>query len=107
MPKEFFVDCVRCGWCCGYRRDSVFGGCSYASDEKISADIVVIDGDLGPTIPVDEDDICIYLSKLNNGFAICRIQDKKPRMCKLFNCLTEQKVRQLRPVIETLKEKCE
>jgi len=39
-----------CGYCCGYRRDTYFGGSSYED---------------GTTIPVDEDDVCIYLEKLN------------------------------------------
>jgi len=102
-PRYRWSDCIRCGWCCGYRRDSKFGGCEYAEDEHIPADVITE----GRKIPVDEDDVCIYLEKLNNGFAVCTIQDKKPKMCKLYNCLNEQKVRQLKSVVEYLKEKCE
>jgi Fe-S-cluster containining protein len=87
-----YVECIQCGYCCGYRRDSFFGGCEYPDGKKI---------------PVDTEDVCIYLEKLDNGFARCSIQEDKPEMCKLYYCLPEQKVRQLKPIIEHLKERCE
>ena len=105
-PNKFFVDCVQCGYCCGYRRDSNFGGCSYSEDEIVPPDIITTPGEFGPTVPVDEDDTCIYLVKLNNGFAKCMIQDKKPKMCKLYYCLTEKKVKYLRVITEELQTKC-
>lgn len=86
------LDCIQCGYCCGYRRETPFGGAEYEDGTKI---------------PVDEDDVCIYLEKLDNGFTRCKIQDKKPKMCKLFYCLPEQKVRQLQTIIDELKLKCE
>lgn len=97
------LDCIQCGYCCGYRRDYYFGGCEYADGESIPLGVETV----GRAIPVDKDDVCIYLEKLNNGFARCRIQEEKPNMCKLFYCLPEQKVRQLKPIIEHLKGKCE
>lgn len=101
--KLFFVDCVMCGYCCGYRRDRHFGGCSYSKNEKIPSGIETVETEDGFTIPVDENDVCIYLEKLNNGFAKCSIQDKKPKMCKLYNCLTLKKARYLQTIIEHLK----
>ncbi len=58
-------------------------------------------------IPVDKDDTCIYLEKLNNGFSRCKIHDKRPKTCQLYNCLTEKKITQLKPIIEYLRGKCE
>lgn len=101
------LDCIQCGYCCGYRRNTRFGGASYAKDEPVPEGIEVVKTEEGFTIPVDLDDVCIYLDKLDNGFARCTIHDKKPNMCKLYYCLTEQKVRQLQPIIEYLKSKCE
>ena len=101
------LDCIACGFCCGYRRKTYFGGASYAKDEYVPDDVEVVETDEGYTIPVDEDDTCIYLTKLDNGFTRCSIHEKKPKMCKLFYCLTEQKVRQLQPIIDELKSKCE
>lgn len=76
-------------------------------DEEVPEGIEVVKTEEGFTIPVDEDDVCIYLEKLDNGFTRCTIQDKKPRMCKLYYCLPENKVKQLQVIIEELKEKCE
>lgn len=92
------VDCIMCGYCCGYRRETPFGGCSYDEKESIPLGITVA----GRTIPVDDNDICIYLEKLDNGFAKCKIQNKKPKMCKLFYCLTKQKARQLQAIVGEL-----
>lgn len=109
MPKKFIgeVDCIMCGYCCGYRRDSYFGGCSYSKKEDVPEDITVIEGEDGFRIPVDKDDTCIYLNKLDNGLAICKIQDKKPLMCKLYYCMIERKIRELDKVKKYLVEKCE
>ena len=101
------VDCVMCGYCCGYRRDYEFGGASYAKDEEVPENVITVESEEGFTIPVDGDDVCIYLEKLNNGFAKCGIHDKKPKMCKLYYCLTEKKVKQLQTIVDELKEKCE
>lgn len=98
------LDCIRCGYCCGYRRDSHFGGCSYSEEEEIPEGIEVNEN---KTIPVDEDDICIYLKKLDNGFAICRIHDKRPIMCRLYYCMIETKIKELGKVKKFLEEKCE
>jgi Fe-S-cluster containining protein len=96
------VDCVMCGYCCGYRRETEFGGASYAENEPIPEGIKVKKTDEGYTILVDEDDTCIYLEKLDNGFARCSIHDKRPKMCKLFYCLTQQKARQLQTIVDEL-----
>lgn len=101
------VDCMSCGYCCGYRRDTEFGGASYTRDESVPDGILVRETEEGFTIPVDEDDVCIYLEKLDNGFTRCSIHEKKPNMCKLFYCLTEQKVRQLQTIVDELKLKSE
>lgn len=101
------LDCVSCGYCCGYRRKTPFGGTSYAKDEIVPNDVEVIETEDGFTIPVDEDDVCIYLEKLDNGFTKCKIHDKKPKMCKLFYCLPKQKVRQLQTIVDELKLKSE
>ena len=100
---KYGVDCLWCGWCCGYRRDSEFGGCEYAEDEPIPPDVKTD----GLTVLVDEEDTCIYLEKLDNGFTRCTIQDKKPIQCRLFNCLTRQKIRNLKPIIEHLEREAE
>jgi Fe-S-cluster containining protein len=96
------VECVMCGYCCGYRRDSHFGGCSYAESEVIPPGIYTVPGSDGTTIPVDSDDVCIYLEKLDNGFARCSIQSEKPAMCKLYNCLTLKKARYLQAIVDSL-----
>ena len=96
------VDCIMCGYCCGYRRDIHFGGASYAEDENVPEGVKTVKTEDGYTIPVGEDDVCIYLEKLNNGFAKCSIHDKKPKMCKLFYCLTKQKARQLQTIVDEL-----
>lgn len=101
------VDCIQCGYCCGYRNNGYFGGCSYANDEEVPSDIITIEKEDGRYIPVDEEDVCIYLEKLDNGFARCTIQDKKPKMCKLYYCLTEKKIKYLQTIIDELKEKVE
>ena len=96
------LDCVMCGYSCGYRRESEFGGASYAEDEPVPEDVEVRKTGEGWKIPVDDDDICIYLEKLDNGFARCKIQYKKPKMCKLFYCLPQQKARQLQVIVDEL-----
>jgi len=98
------LDCIGCGYCCGYRRSSHFGGCSYSKEEKIPEGIEV---DENRTIPVDTDDTCIYLEKIDNGFTLCKIQDKKPIMCKLYYCMIERKITELHKIEKFLKEKCE
>lgn len=96
------VDCVQCGYCCGYRRETHFGGASYAKDEPVPKGIKTVETEEGFTILVDEDDVCIYLEKLDNGFAKCSIHEKKPIMCKLFYCNTKQKARQLQTIVDEL-----
>ena len=98
------VDCIMCGYCCGYRRETEFGGASYAFDEEVPDGIEVVKDEWGYTIPVDEDDTCIYLEKLDNGFARCSIHDKRPNMCRLFYCLPQQKARQLQTIVNELKD---
>ena len=90
FPNE--LDCIQCGYCCGYRRDTPFGG---AERED------------GTTIPVDEDDVCVHLVKLDNGFAKCGIWETRPKQCRLYYCLTEVKVRNLKVILDELKRKCE
>lgn len=99
------LDCIQCGYGCGYRRDTPFGGVAYAKDELVPDDVEVVDTKDGYAIPVDADDVCIYLEKLDNGFTKCKIHEKKPQMCKLYYCLIEQKVRQLQTIVDELKEK--
>jgi len=98
------VDCIMCGYCCGYRRETHFGGASYAPDEKVPDGIEVVKSEEGFTIPVDEDDTCVYLEKLDNGFARCSIHEKRPIMCRLFYCLPKQKARQLQTIVDELKD---
>ena len=100
------VDCIMCGKCCGYRNNQFFGGCYYSEKEDLPPDVVVVKEKDGFRIPVDENDVCIYLEKLDNGFAKCKIQEKKPIMCKLYYCLIEKKVKSLENIIEYLKVKC-
>lgn len=98
------VDCIMCGYCCGYRREYKFGGASYAKDEPVPEGVIVNETEDGFTIPVDEDDTCIYLAKLDNGFARCGIHDKRPNMCRLYYCLKKQKARQLQAIVNELKK---
>lgn len=105
MKKKYVgkVNCIMCGYCCGFRRAYDFGGASYSHNEIIPKGIKVIQTDEGFTIPVDKDDTCIYLSKLDNGFARCSIHEKRPIMCKLYYCLPKQKARQLQTIVNELK----
>jgi len=101
------LDCIQCGYGCGYRRDYHFGGVAYDKDEIVPYGVEVVETEDGYAIPVDQDDVCIYLEVLDNGFTKCKIHDKKPRVCKLYYCLTEKKVRQLQVIVDELKTKCE
>lgn len=106
MPKCIGeVECIHCGYCCGYRRDSTFGGVFYSNGEEIPEDVITVAED-NFRIPVDENDVCIYLEKLDNGFNRCKIYDRKPIMCSNHYCLTEKKIKVLRQIIEELKVKC-
>ena len=109
MSKKYIgeLDCIMCGYCCGYRRDSFFGGCSYSKDEGVPDGIVVMEEEDGFRIPVDENDTCIYLKPLDNGFAVCTIHDKKPLMCKLYYCMIERKIRELDKIKEYLVKECD
>ena len=107
MAIKSKVTCIMSGYCCGFRRETNFGGASYAINEKVPDNVTVIKTKEGYTIPVDGDDVCIYLEKLDNGFTKCGIHDKKPNMCKLYYCLTEKKVKYLQVIMDELKEKCE
>ena len=100
-----FVDCCMTGYCCGYRRESHFGGVSYMPDEAIPEGVETYEKEGEHFIPVDDDNVCIYLEKLNNGFTRCSIYNKRPRTCRLYNCLTEKKVKQINVIIEELKAK--
>ena len=100
-----FVDCCMTGYCCGYRRESHFGGVSYMPGEDIPEGIETYEKEGEYFIPVDGQDTCIYLEKLNNGFTRCSVHDKRPRTCRLYNCLTEKKVKYLSIIIEGLKDK--
>ena len=86
------LECIQCGFCCGYRRDSHFGGCSYLD---------------GTMVPVDENDVCIHLEVLNNGFTRCGIHKLRPEMCSLYYCLMEQKISSLCNIIKHIEKKCE
>jgi Fe-S-cluster containining protein len=97
--KGIFIDCCMTGFCCGYRRDSHFGGVSYMPDEVVPPGIDVYFKNGERFIPVDKDDTCIYLEKLNNGFTRCSIHEKRPRTCRLYNCLTEKKVKYLNVIV--------
>ena len=97
------VDCIQCGFCCGYRRETAFGGCSYGREERVPNAVDVVETEEGYTVPTDADDVCIYLSRLDNGFARCSIHDKRPKMCRLFYCLKEQKARQLQTIVDELR----
>lgn len=77
------------------------------ADETIPSGIVTIEKEGKQYIPVDEWDVCIYLEKLNNGFTRCLIHNKKPRMCRLYNCLTEKKIKYIQAITEELKDKCD
>ena len=99
------VDCIKCGRCCGYQKDSFFGGCYYSFEEKVPTGIRTIKEADGFRIPTDKNDVCIYLYQSDNGFAVCTIQDKKPNMCKLYYCMLETKVNALKDIISYLEEK--
>ena len=86
------LDCIQCGYCCGYRRETPFGGAEWEDGTKT---------------PVDEDDVCIHLEKLDNGFTRCAIHYEKPKQCNLYYCLIECKIRQLQVIIDELKIKAE
>ena len=96
------LECIQCGYICGYRRDTPFGGVAYDFDEEVPDGVEVVETEEGYTIPVDDDDVCVYLEKLDNGFTRCSIHDKKPRVCKLYYCLPGQKARQLQVIVDEL-----
>ena len=102
-----FVDCCNTGYCCGYRKDKFFGGVSYQEDEEIPPDVKVEKRGRESFVPVDAHDVCVHLERLDNGFTRCGIHDRKPRMCDLYNCLTEKKVVQIQTIVEHLKGECE
>jgi len=108
MPKNVEkVECISCGICCGHQRDYPFGGCSYSKEEPIPTGVKVIQEGDNYRIPVDNNDVCIYVEVLDNGFTKCKIHDKKPLMCKYYYCLLEQKITSLKRIIEYLEKKCE
>ena len=100
------VDCCRTGYCCGNGRDSALGDWAYI-DEPVPEGVETIERNGEYLLPVDENGTCAYLLIHNNGFTSCGIHDKKPKMCALYNCLTEKKVVYLDAIIKKLKEKCE
>ena len=95
-----FVDCIRCGNCCGHRRESALGDWSFEEDQIPPESAVEVDGLFVP--PVDEDGTCAYMVKLNNGFTECSIHENKPKMCALYNCLTEKKAKYLTMIVKEL-----
>jgi Fe-S-cluster containining protein len=95
------------GYCCGYRRDSHFGGSSYMPGEPVPEGVETYERDGEHFIPVDADDICVHLVKLNNGFTRCAIHDKRPKTCRLYSCLTEKKVVYLNAIAEELRIRCD
>lgn len=97
------LTCIQCGYGCGYRRDTPFGGVSYGLDEEVPEDVEIVERNGEKFIPVDENDTCIYLVKFDNGFTKCGIHEKKPKTCRLFYCLPEQKARQLQIIVDELK----
>lgn len=99
------IDCCMTGYCCGYRRDSYFGGVSYMEDEEVPVGVITVEKNGERFIPVDDDDVCIYLEKLNNGFARCGIHEEKPRTCKLYNCLTIKKAKYVQVIVDELKDR--
>jgi Fe-S-cluster containining protein len=76
-------------------------------DEKIPDGVATYEKDGEHFIPVDDEDICIYLERLDNGFTRCGIHEKRPRTCRLYNCLTEKKVRYLGVIVDELQRKCD
>ena len=100
------VDCCRTGYCCGNGRDSALGDWAYV-DEPVPEGVTTIEKDGEYLLPVDDDGTCIYLEIHDNGFTSCSIQDKKPKMCALYNCLTEKKIKYINVIVEELKGKCE
>lgn len=105
---ESFIECCRTGHCCGlYRNHSndkhSEGIVAYVKGEKIPEGVETTQIDEDNFIPVNEKGTCIYLEKLNNGFTKCSIYEKRPKMCRLYNCLTEKKIRYLGIIIEELK----
>ena len=75
--------------------------------EEIPEGVETYEKDGEHFIPVDDDDVCIYLEVLNNGFTRCSIHEKKPRTCKLYNCLTVKKVKYINVIVNELKGKSE
>ena len=76
-------------------------------DEPVPEGVETYDRDGEHFIPVDEDDICIYLGKLNNGFTRCGIHDKRPRTCRLYSCLTKKKAVYLEAIAAELRAGCD
>ena len=76
-------------------------------DETVPDDVETYEKDGEYFIPVNDDDVCIYLEVLNNGFTRCSIHEKKPRTCRLYNCLTEKKVNYINVIVNELKGKFE
>lgn len=75
-------------------------------DEPVPCGVETYERDGEHFIPVDKDDTCIYLVKLDNGFTRCSIHEKRPRTCRLYNCLTEKKIVYLRAIVDELKARC-
>lgn len=81
------IPCLRCGYCCGHRRKNFFGGTFYRPHETIPDGVEVIyDGEEHVfKLPVNEDDVCIYLN-VENDITTCTIHDIKPEACREWYC---------------------
>ena len=109
--KEFLVDCCRTGHCCGLHREHSTdkhpeGIVAYVKDEKVPKGIKTTLRGEDSFIPIKDDGTCLYLKVFNNGFTECTIYDKRPKMCRLYNCLTEKKIKYLNMIIQELKDGC-
>jgi len=76
-------------------------------DEKVPNGVTTYKKNGECFIPVDDEDTCIYLERLDNGFTRCGIHEKRPRTCRLYDCLTEKKVRYLRAIADELEARCD
>lgn len=101
------IDCCRTGYCCGNGRDSALGDWYYDIGEPTPKGVGLIEQDGKYLTPVDENGSCAFMVVHDNGFTSCRVHEQKPKMCALYNCLTEKKVVYVSAILEKLKGKCE
>lgn len=105
---EYFIECCRTGHCCGLHREHSNdkhqeGIVAYVEGEKVPKGVKTKQIGKDNFISINKNGTCIYLEKLNNGFTKCNIYDKRPNMCRVYNCLTEKKIKYLNIIIEELK----